>query len=61
MKTSVLVPVEEYLRTMYDPDCDYVDGEVQERNWGERDHSDLQTEFVHYFRTGAANGRRTRL
>jgi hypothetical protein len=28
----------EYLRTSYHPDRDYVDGEVQERNWGEFDH-----------------------
>jgi Uma2 family endonuclease len=51
MKAATLVPVEEYLRTMYRPDCDYVDGEVQERNVGEHDHSDLQSEIVHYFRT----------
>ncbi len=50
MKTAALVPVEEYLRTTYDPDCDYVDGEVLERNLGELEQSDLQSEFVHYFR-----------
>ena len=54
MKTAALIPVEEYLRTTYDPDCDYVDGEVQERNLGELDHSDLQTEFVQLARTGHA-------
>ena len=32
----------EYLRTSYHPDCDYVDGEVQERNWGEFDHAASQ-------------------
>jgi Uma2 family endonuclease len=46
MATNVLIPVSEYLRTMYDPDCDYVDGEVQERNLGEQDHSDLQTRIA---------------
>jgi Uma2 family endonuclease len=51
MKAAALVPVEEYLRTTYRPDCDYVDGEVLERNLGEKDHSDLQSELVHYFRT----------
>jgi Uma2 family endonuclease len=51
MKATMLVPVEEYLRTTYRPDCDYVDGEVLERNLGEHDHSDLQSEFVHYFRS----------
>jgi len=50
MKTAALVSVEEYLRTTYDPDCDYVDGEVIERNLGENDHSDLQSELVRYFR-----------
>ena len=49
MKTGALVPVEEYLRTTYDPDCDYVDGEVLERNLGERDHSKLQREFILFF------------
>jgi Uma2 family endonuclease len=50
MKATTLVPVEEYLRTSYRPDCDYVDGEVLERNVGEHDHSDLQTELAYYFR-----------
>jgi Uma2 family endonuclease len=50
MKSATLVPVEEYLRTSYSPDCDYVDGEVLERNLGEHDHSDLQTELAYYFR-----------
>ena len=31
--------MEEYLATSYRPDCDYVDGEVVERNLGEWDHS----------------------
>src|SRR5262245_15457399 len=51
MKAAALVPVEEYLRTTYRPDCDYVDGELLERNVGEKDHSDLQSELVHYFRS----------
>jgi len=50
MKAAALVPVEEYLRTTYRPDCDYVDGEVLERNVGERDHSEMQREFVFVFR-----------
>jgi len=37
-----LVPVEEYLRTMYHPDCDYVDGRVEERNVGEFEHAGVQ-------------------
>jgi Uma2 family endonuclease len=51
MKTAALVPLEEYLDTTYNPDCDYVDGEVVERNVGEQDHSDIQSELVYFFRT----------
>ena len=51
MKAAALVPLEEYLDTTYRPDCDYVDGEVLERNVGELDHSDVQSEFVHFFRS----------
>jgi Uma2 family endonuclease len=47
--TPVLIPVEEYLRTVYRPDCDYVDGEVQERNMGESPHAQLQTFFIRFF------------
>jgi Uma2 family endonuclease len=50
VKSVALISVAEYLRTAYRPDCDYVDGEVQERNLGERDHSKLQGEFLYYFR-----------
>jgi Uma2 family endonuclease len=42
MSTATGVSVEEYLNTSYDPDCDYVDGEVLERNMGEPDHAGLQ-------------------
>ena len=37
-----LVTVEEYLHTSYRPDCDYVDGRIEERNVGEHDHGFLQ-------------------
>lgn len=40
--TRVQISVEQYLRTIYRPDCDYVDGEVVERNLGEWDHGRLQ-------------------
>lgn len=42
MATSTSVPVEEYLRSSYHPDMDYVDGTLVERNVGERKHSRLQ-------------------
>ena len=50
-ETAVLVPVEEYLTTDYSPDVDYVDGELQERNMGEGQHSSIQKFFIIYFGT----------
>src|SRR5438270_3238386 len=46
MATSTLIPVSEYLAPAYLPDRDYVDGQVQERNFGELDHSDLQRQLI---------------
>lgn len=46
MAAATQIPVEEYLRTSYRPDCDYVDGEVRERNLGERDHSRPQMRLI---------------
>ena len=43
MGVSTLVPVAEYLRTSYRPDCDYLDGVILERNLGEFSHSTAQT------------------
>ena len=48
MATGVLVSVEEYLRTGYRPDCDYLDGEVVERNLGEFEHSRTQREILFF-------------
>ena len=42
MATASLIPVSEYLRSTYRPDRDYIDGELKERNMGERPHSLLQ-------------------
>jgi Uma2 family endonuclease len=49
MATRALIPVEVYLTSVYRPDCDYVDGEVLERNLGERDHSYIQVALAAYF------------
>jgi len=49
MATGALVSVEEYLSTSYDPDCDYVDGVVEERNLGEFDHARLQGAVFAWF------------
>ena len=42
MRTGTLVSVEEYLKGDYQPDCDYVDGVLEERNVGEYNHGRLQ-------------------
>ncbi len=49
MATAVNIPLSEYLQTIYEPDCDYVDGELQERNLGEQSHALLQTAIVAIF------------
>ena len=49
MASRTLVSVEEYLRTCYRPDRDYLDGELVERNLGETDHSDCQGRIYAYF------------
>jgi Uma2 family endonuclease len=50
MSSATIISVQEYLSTSYRPDCDYVDGEVRERNVGEYEHSNLQTGFVSWLR-----------
>jgi Uma2 family endonuclease len=40
------VSLNEYLTTDYEPDCDYVDGELEERNVGETEHSAVQAFFI---------------
>ncbi len=49
MGIATLVPIEEYLRTTYHPDCDYVEGEVLERTMGEQAHATLQSFLVGLF------------
>jgi Uma2 family endonuclease len=39
MPAATQISVSEYLATSYDPDCEYLDGEILERNVGESDHS----------------------
>ncbi|MGI8961362.1 MAG: Uma2 family endonuclease [Bryobacteraceae bacterium] len=43
MSTAVHISMEEYLNTEYEPDCDYVDGTIEERNVGKNRHSRTQT------------------
>ena len=44
-----LVPMEEYLRTMYQPDCEWIDGELRERNVGEGSHAVIQKMLAMFF------------
>lgn len=48
MSTAAAVSLKEYLNTSYRPDCDYLDGELLERNVGEWDHSRLQMLLSRY-------------
>ncbi len=46
MAVATQVSVEEYLKTVYRPDRDYVDGVVEERNSGQLDHSLVQARLI---------------
>jgi len=49
MATTTYIPVEAYLNTVYEPDVDYVDGQIEERNVGEYDHNLVQLALVNWF------------
>jgi len=49
MAAGTLVSVEHYLGVSYEPDCDYVEGTLEERNVGEYDHGRLQAALLLYF------------
>ena len=42
MATTTLIGLAEYVATDYRPDCEYVDGEVRERNVGKWEHARVQ-------------------
>jgi len=48
-ETGTLISVEEYLRTSTDPDCEYVDGVLEERAVGEYDHATWQMMIAAFF------------
>ena len=52
---QALMTMEEYLHTAYHPDCDFVDGVVEERNVGDTKHSLLQAELAFWFRSHRAD------
>jgi Uma2 family endonuclease len=47
--TSTLVSLDEYLNTAYEPDRDFVDGVLLERNVGTQRHGLLQTFLILFF------------
>ena len=49
MMSATLIPLDKYLNTTYRPDCDYIDGEVRERNVGMRPHSEMLGALVAIF------------
>ena len=50
MAVSESISVEEYLSTVYKPDCDYLEGVLEDRNVGEVSHGLLQAALAGYFR-----------
>ena len=55
MVSTALTSVEEYLGTVYDPDRDYVEGQLLDRNVGEVDHSDAQSSSALFLRKNYAD------
>ena len=47
--TTPFLTAEQYLKTVYRPDVDYVDGYIEERNLGEFDHGTLVLNLAQYF------------
>ncbi len=49
MATTARISIEEYLRTSYRPDREYIDGELRERNVGKWAHSRVQAWLAAWF------------
>lgn len=49
MAATTQIALSEYLQTTYHPDCEYVDGELQERNVGKTDHARVQALLAAWF------------
>src|SRR2546429_6139625 len=49
MASTTLISVNDYLKTSYRPDCDFVDGRIEERNAGAHDHAALQAALILWF------------
>ncbi len=44
-----MMSLEHYLRSIFHPDCDFVDGRIEERNVGEYEHSIVQKMLMRWF------------
>jgi Uma2 family endonuclease len=49
MATTTHILLSEYLETSYRPDCEYVDGEIRERNVGKWEHARVQLLLAAWF------------
>lgn len=51
MATAAKLPIrpEDYIGKSFRPDCDFIDGELQERNLGELEHSRMQMAILVWF------------
>ena len=49
MSVGALIPVEEYLRTSYKPDCEFKDGVLVEKAMPKKSHARLQLKLGQYF------------
>jgi Uma2 family endonuclease len=46
------IPVREYLSSVYEPDMDFVEGNLEDRNVGEKDHAKVQLRVVRLLDNG---------
>jgi Uma2 family endonuclease len=49
LAATTQIALSEYLRTTYHPDCEFVDGELQERNVGKTEHARVQALLAMWF------------
>ena len=54
--TTSFVSVEQYLRSSFDPDAEYVDGQIEKRAVGENDHSAWQAAICAWFQQQIQTG-----
>lgn len=49
MATATRITLDQYLKTPFEPDAEFVNGEVEERNGGEYEHSVVQRAILIWF------------